>query len=59
MEEYVGLVVLEHLGNELDVHVLDVDFLKENLAARRQPLGYIAYLEALIEKHDSFIELLL
>jgi hypothetical protein len=34
MEEHVGLVVLEHLGDELDVHVLDVDFLKENLAAR-------------------------
>jgi hypothetical protein len=28
MEKDVGLVVLEHLGNKLNVHVLDVDFLK-------------------------------
>ena len=27
MEEDVGLVVLEHLGNQLDIHILDVDFL--------------------------------
>lgn len=28
MEKHIGLVVLEHLGNELNVHVLDVDFLQ-------------------------------
>lgn len=27
MEEDIGAVVLEHLGNELDVHVLDVNVL--------------------------------
>jgi hypothetical protein len=27
MEEDVWLVVLEHLGNQLDIHILDVDFL--------------------------------
>jgi hypothetical protein len=27
MEQHVRLVVLEHLSHELDVHVLDVDFL--------------------------------
>lgn len=27
MEKNVGLVVLEHLGNKLNIHVLDVDFL--------------------------------
>lgn len=27
MEENVRLIVLEHLRNELDVHVLDIDFL--------------------------------
>lgn len=27
MEEDIGLVVLEHLGDEFDVHVLDVDIL--------------------------------
>jgi hypothetical protein len=28
MEEYVRLVVLEHLGNQFDVHILDVNFLR-------------------------------
>jgi len=28
MEQHVRLVVLEHLGYELDVHVLYVDFLR-------------------------------
>lgn len=27
MEKYVRLVVLEHLGNQLDIHILDVYFL--------------------------------
>lgn len=27
MKEHIGLVVLEHLGDELDVHVLYVDLL--------------------------------
>lgn len=27
MEENVGLVVLKHLCNKLDVHILDVDLL--------------------------------
>jgi hypothetical protein len=27
MEQYVRLVVLEHLGDQLDVHILDIDFL--------------------------------
>lgn len=27
MEEDVGLVVLEHLGHQLDIHVLDIDIL--------------------------------
>lgn len=28
MEEHVRLIVLEHLCDQLDVHVLDVDFLR-------------------------------
>lgn len=27
VEEDVGLVILEHLGDKLHIHVLDVDFL--------------------------------
>ena len=27
VEEHVGLIVLEHLGNKLDVHVVDIDLL--------------------------------
>lgn len=30
MEQDVRLVVLEHLGNKLDVHVLDVDILSQS-----------------------------
>jgi hypothetical protein len=32
VKEHIGLVVLEHLGNQLDVHILDVDFLPGELA---------------------------
>jgi hypothetical protein len=28
VEKYIGLVVFKHLSNELDVHVLYVDFLR-------------------------------
>lgn len=28
MEEHVGLIVLEHLSHELDVHILDIDLLE-------------------------------
>jgi hypothetical protein len=30
MEEDVGLVVFEHLSDELHIHVLDVDFLPQD-----------------------------
>ncbi len=30
MKQYVGLVILEHLRHELDVHVLDIDLLVEH-----------------------------
>jgi len=33
MEEDVGLVVLEHLRNKLDVHVLNVDLLEDVLVS--------------------------
>ena len=31
MEEYIRLIVLEHLGDELHVHVLNVDFLTPDI----------------------------
>ncbi len=28
MEQHIGLIVLEHLGYELDIHILNIDLLK-------------------------------
>ena len=62
MEKNVRLVVLEHLGNQLDVHILDVYFLSNwsirNLQQRRRNI-HSSYLKVLVQKHDSFIEFLL
>jgi len=58
MEENVGLVVFEHLGNKLDIHVLDVDFLRSAISNERME-AKPDYLEVLIQEHDSFIEFLL
>jgi len=27
MEEHIRLVVFEHLGNKLDIHIVNIDFL--------------------------------
>lgn len=58
MKEDVGLIIFEHLGYKLHVHVLDVDFLLH--------VGYYssitptqAYLKALIHNHDRLIQLFL
>jgi hypothetical protein len=50
MEKHVRLIVLEHLGNQLDVHVLDVDFL-ENVKHHWQAENCIqsSYLKALVQ----------
>jgi hypothetical protein len=64
MEEDIGLVVLEHLGNELNVHVLDVDLLfgcqstKSETTCSLNILS-MKYLKALVHDHHSFVELLL
>ena len=60
MEEYVRLVVLEHLGNQLNVHILDVDFLRIIRCFLSQK-GFIrfSYLKTFIQKHDGLIEFLL
>jgi hypothetical protein len=31
MKEDIGLVVLEHLGHQLDVHILHIDLLHANI----------------------------
>lgn len=57
MEEDVGLVVLEHLGDKLDVHILDINLLgaiRSNLLSKRA-----AYLNTLIHHHDSLVKFLL
>ena len=52
----VRLVVLEHLGHQLDVHVLDVDLL-EDMSIRdggfktQTP----SYLQSLVHDHDGLI----
>ena len=58
MEEYIGLVVLEHLGNQLNVHVLDVDLLV-GVGSTSATTHVFTYLKTLIHDHDCFIELLL
>jgi hypothetical protein len=36
MEQHVGLVILEHLRDQLDIHILDVDFLRTMLSSSSQ-----------------------
>jgi hypothetical protein len=60
MEEYVRLVVLEHLGNQLDVHILDVDFLRIiRYFLNHKGFIRLSYLKTFIQKHDGLIEFLL
>ena len=33
VEEHIGSVVFEHLGNQLNVHILDIDFLPGTVPA--------------------------
>ena len=58
VEQDVGLVILEHLSDELYIHVLDVDLLcahsqSPNLEVLLRPL--VANLETLVHHHDCFI----
>jgi len=32
VKQHIGLVVLEHLSDQLDIHILNVDFLPHGLA---------------------------
>jgi hypothetical protein len=36
VEEHIGLVVLEHLGDKLDIHIVNIDLLLDVLAQARR-----------------------
>lgn len=64
MEQHIRLVVLEHLGNQFDIHVLDIDLLV-GVNTEYSRLGYTPHqcvetdLETLVHDHNSFIQFLL
>lgn len=60
MEQNIRLVVLEHLRNQLNVHILDVDFLDLLVSiddARSEHKD--THLQAFVEYHNCFIEFFL
>lgn len=60
VKEHVGSVVLEHLSDKFDVHVLDIDILWYlALAASVAKSSKVSYLEVLVQDHDCFIEFFL
>lgn len=61
MKKNVGLVILEHLSNKLNVHILDIDLLRIYISPMKKTKNLVAftYLEILVQKHDGFVEFLL
>lgn len=63
MEQHVRLVILEHLRDELSVHVLSVDFLPSaSIPTSIHPSNSShseSYVKRFIQDHHSLIELLL
>lgn len=60
MEEDIRLVVLEHLRDQLDVHILYIDLLGTVVrCCRRKSFDSNAHLETLVEHHHSLIQLFL
>lgn len=60
MEQHVGLIVLEHLSHQFDIHVLDVDLLYFiEMLPITAALGKGIYLQLLVHHHDGFVEFLL
>lgn len=67
MEENIGSIVVEHLSNKLNVHILDVDFLlNPQLPALAADIDQqLAFqltgtnLEVFVQSHDRFVELFL
>lgn len=56
MKQSVRLIVLEHLGYQLDVHILDVDLLL-SISVRLVPVDKL-YLKVLVHNHDCLIQFL-
>jgi hypothetical protein len=61
MEENIGLVVLEHLCDQLNVHILNVDLLYTlvNHGQDEIKMERRTYLEALIHDHNGLVQFLL
>jgi hypothetical protein len=60
VEEHIGLVVLEHLGDKLDIHIVNIDFLLDVLVeARVEGQEQATHLQALVQHHDGLVQFLL
>lgn len=61
MEKNIRLVVLEHLCDQFNVHVLNVDLLDAlvNNGQDKINMKGLTYLEALVHDHNGFIQFLL
>ena len=61
MEQHVRLVVLEHLSDELDIHVLNVDFLRYVVSCMSidRRMNNPSYLKTLVQDHHSLVQLFL
>jgi hypothetical protein len=60
VEEHIGLVVLEHLGDKLDIHIVNIDFLLNVLV--EVLVGHqerATHLQALVQHHDGLVQFLL
>jgi hypothetical protein len=59
VKEDIRLIILEHLRNQLNIHVLDIYLLFKNQPKNRLQIVFELDLETFVQEHDSFIELLL
>ena len=66
VKEHIGSIILEHLSNKFDVHVLDVDLLVKLVPALAQDpwqagseTEHCTYLQRLIQDRYCFVQFLL
>lgn len=59
VEENVRLIVFEHLGDQLNIHVVDIDFLFDVSDNPWMLLTKPTHLQAFIQHHDGLVEFLL
>lgn len=56
MEENVGLIVFEHLGDKLNIHVVNIDFLLDMLDRSLSVfISDVTDLQAFIQHHDGLV----